>query len=216
MTERLSMNTLSSFKISRLLETSYFFGTLNGVLILAISTWLLTQWPSEEVNSYRPLLMPAAPNIEAMSNLDRATELADMAHALSGWHLFGVASPGTEIEAQPLVTATKSKPVTTIIEDSNLDLTLKGLLSYDNGRGFALIATADGLRLFTDKDQVLEGYTLDKVLLDHVLLRGQGRLLKLALPKQLLDLRSKQQRKLEPQVSDDHTSEPALSNPLSD
>jgi hypothetical protein len=212
------MKALSSFKIDTLVETKYFAIALNGLLILAISIWLLNQWLFKEINSSSPLLMPTAHNIQPQSQPDRATKLADMAYALSIWHLFGLVTSETETEAQlqPFITPVISEASETPIEDSNLNLALKGLLSYGDGKGLALIATtANGVHLFADEDEVLEGYTLDKVLTNHVLLRGKGRILKLALPRNLLDLRSKQQRRLESKASSDRTTEPLPLNPLS-
>ena len=212
------MKALSSFKIDTLVESRYFAIAINGLLILAISIWLLNQWLSKEINSSAPLLMPTAHNIQPQGQPDRTTALADMAYALSSWHLFGLvrSETGIETQLQPPMTPTTPKVSTTLIEDSNLDLALKGLLSYDDGKGLALIATAaNGVHLFAAEDEVLEGYTLDKVLTDHVLLRGQGRILKLALPRNLLDLRSKQQRRLESKASSDRTTEPLPLNPLS-
>ena len=81
------MKALSSFKIDTLVESRYFAIALNGLLILAISIWLLNQWLSKEINSSAPLLMPTAHNIQPQGQPDRTTALTDMAYALSSWHL---------------------------------------------------------------------------------------------------------------------------------
>ena len=188
------MKALSPSKVSKLLETKYFAAALNGLLLLAISSWLLNQWLSKEINEYSAVQIPIASDTQTKSHLEGAMELADKAYALSGWHLFGLLSSEMETNTQlqpPIMPATQ-KAVASISEDSDLDLALKGLLSYDDGKGYALIATTGNeVRLFAAEDEVLEGYTLETVLTDHVLLRGKGRLLKLALPKHLLDLNAK-------------------------
>ena len=205
------MKALSSLKITRLLETKSFAVALNGLLILSICAWSLHQWLSEGISAHSLIIMPVAPNSETTSNLDRVAERANQARLLSNWHLFGELSskPQSQTKPQAAITPTAAPVLTPLIEDSDLDLALKGLLSYDDGEGFALIATAaNEIHLFADQDEVLEGYTLDKVLTDHVLLRGQGRLLRLTLPKHLLDLRSKKQRQLQTKPASHRSRDP--------
>ena len=66
------MKALSSFKIDTLVESRYFAIALNGLLILAISVWLLNQWLPKEINSSAPLLMPTAHNIQPQGQPDRS------------------------------------------------------------------------------------------------------------------------------------------------
>ena len=132
------MKALSSLKITRLLETKSFAVALNGLLILSICAWSLHQWLSEGISAHSLIIMPVAPNSETTSNLDRVAERANQARLLSNWHLFGELSskPQSQTKPQAAITPTAAPVLTPLIEDSDLDLALKGLLSYDDGEGF--------------------------------------------------------------------------------
>tara|TARA_B110000908_G_scaffold160972_1_gene204721 strand:- start:97 stop:711 length:615 start_codon:yes stop_codon:yes gene_type:complete len=193
------MPALKTSSIHRLITTRNLTVTINSLLILAIVLWVLSQRSAVVDTRYVPLVMPKAPEIEDPRYLQRPNEITDKAYALAGWHLFGQIIE--QAEETPLL-ALEAEPTSAevLIEDSDLDLYLKGVLSTDDDQGIALIETAtEGVQLFTVGDEVLPDYILESVFSDHILLGHNDRRLKLLLPRRRLNLQAKKQEGLESQ-----------------
>ncbi|MDG0995779.1 MAG: type II secretion system protein N [Gammaproteobacteria bacterium] len=195
------MPALKTPPIHSLMTTRNLAVTVNSLLILAIILWALNQHSAVVDSRYVPLVMPKAPEIEDPRYSQRPNEITDKAYALASWHLFGQTIE--QAEETPLI-ALESEPnsAEVLIEDSDLDLYLKGVLSTDDDQGIALIETPiEGVQLFKVGDEVLPDYILESVFSDHILLGHNGRRLKLLLPKHRLNLQAKKQEGLESQSS---------------
>ena len=130
--------------------------------LLARLTWML--FPAEP----RPLL-----NDSASSSVGSAASPANsLGDKLASYHLFGQYQ------------ADGSKPAPTYIQQTHLALKLQGVYAPSRNKGFAVIEDAGQQKTYAIGDKIgASGAALEQVLADHVLLRRNGLLEKLMLPK---------------------------------
>jgi len=130
--------------------------------LLARLTWML--FPAEP----RPLLTEAA-STSVEGGAPPAQSLGDK---LAGYHLFGQYQ------------ADSSKPAPTNIQPTQLALKLQGVYAPAKHKGFAVIEEGGQQKTYALGENIgASGAVLEQVLGDHVLLRRNGVLEKLALPK---------------------------------
>ncbi|WML89137.1 type II secretion system protein GspC [Thiothrix lacustris] len=130
--------------------------------LLARLTWMF--FPTE----LRPLLNDSASS-SVGSTAPPANSLGDK---LASYHLFGQYQ------------ADGSKPTPSNIQPTQLALKLQGIYAPARNKGFAVIEEGSQQKTYAVGDSIsTSGAVLEQVLADHVLLRRNGLLEKLALPK---------------------------------
>lgn len=131
--------------------------------LLARLAWLF--FPTD------PLALSNTPDAGAGGN-NPVTQTQSLGDKLASYHLFG----------QYQVDSTK--PVTAPIQNTQLALKLQGLYAPAKGAGFAVIEEGGKQYTFGIGEKIgASGAVLEQVLGDHVLLRRNGSLEKLVLPK---------------------------------
>lgn len=117
----------------------------------------------------RPLLTDATTPASITAPANAAPSLGDK---LAGYHLFGQFQPNA------------SKPATTNIQPTQLALKLQGVYAPAGNKGYAVIEENGQQKAYGAGDPIgNSGAVLDQVASDHVLLRRNGLLEKLALPE---------------------------------
>ncbi|WGZ94443.1 MAG: type II secretion system protein GspC [Candidatus Thiothrix putei] len=130
--------------------------------LLARLVWML--FPTEP----RPLLTPTDTAI--MSG--EAQQAQNLGATLASYHLFGVYQ------------AESGKPAPANIQPTQLALKLQGVYAPSNNKGYAIIEENGQQKTYSAGENIgNSGAVLEQVLADHVLLRRNGLLEKLALPK---------------------------------
>jgi type II secretion system protein C len=141
--------------------TSFLLVILGGFL-LARLTWML--FPSD-----LPPLLAAGDTGMVNSTTPAKSNLGD---TLAGYHLFGVYQADT------------GKPAPTNIQNTQLALKLQGVYAPPNNSGYAVIEENAQQKAYAAGETIgSSGAVLEQILADHVLLRRNGLLEKLALPK---------------------------------
>ncbi|QQZ28881.1 PDZ domain-containing protein [Thiothrix subterranea] len=123
------------------------------------------------------MLFPAAPRPLLTSNdsgvVNSATQAQpNLGDTLAGYHLFGVYQ------------ADSGKPAPTNIQNTQLALKLQGVYAPPNDSGYAVIEENAQQKIYAAGSTIgNSGAVLEQILGDHVLLRRNGLLEKLPLPK---------------------------------
>lgn len=133
-----------------------------GGFLLAKLVWML--FPTEP----RPLLTS---NDSGLVN-SAAQAQPNLGDTLASYHLFGVYQ------------ADSAKPAPTNIQNTQLALKLQGVYAPPNNNGYAVIEENAQQKAYAAGETIgNSGAVLEQILADHVLLRRNGLLEKLALPK---------------------------------
>ncbi|OQX13657.1 MAG: type II secretion system protein GspC [Thiothrix lacustris] len=132
-----------------------------GGFLLARLVWLL--FPTEPA----PLLTASDAGV-----VNTAPAKPNLGDTLAGYHLFGIYQ------------ADSSKPAPTNIQNTQLALKLQGVYAPPNNSGYAVIEENAQQKAYAAGETIgNSGAVLEQILADHVLLRRNGLLEKLALPK---------------------------------
>lgn len=148
--------------LSRAPDYTSFVLVIFAGFLLARLTWML--FPTEP----RPLLTTNDTGV-----VNSATQpKPNFGDTLAGYHLFGVYQADTD------------KPAPTNIQNTQLALKLQGVYAPPNDSGYAVIEENAQQKAYASGDTIgNSGAVLEQILADHVLLRRNGLLEKLALPK---------------------------------
>lgn len=149
---------------------------LAGALLLAVAAWqaAVLTWTIVETATSTPALPPAQPlSIDGESAAE--TESMDR---VAGMHLFGTADVSTDT----LAAAAADAP------ETRLNLKLRGVLAAsETGLSRAVISSGSDEKVYAVGAVVPGGATVEAVLADRVLLRRDGRLETLRLPRDGVD-----------------------------
>lgn len=154
----------------RLLERAPDFVSFGLVIVLgfllAKLVWMI--FPAE----------PRLPVAEVVSNSNAAggetAARRDLGQEIAAAHLFGV------------YTADNNEPVVADVRPTQLNLKLQGVFAAAGQRGYAVIEEGGQQTAYAAGDALGGGVTLEQILPESVLLRRNGVLEKLELPKQAL------------------------------
>lgn len=148
--------------LSRAPDYTSFVLVIFAGFLLARLTWML--FPADP----RPLLTSNDTGV-----VNSATQAKpNLGDTLAGYHLFGVYQ------------ADSGKPAPTNIQNTQLALKLQGVYAPPNDSGYAVIEENAQQKIYAAGSTIgNSGAVLEQILADHVLLRRNGLLEKLALPK---------------------------------
>lgn len=148
--------------LSRAPDYASFVLVIFAGFLLARLTWML--FPTEP----RPLLTSNDSGVVNSANQAKP----NLGDTLAGYHLFGVYQ------------ADSGKPAPTNIQNTQLALKLQGVYAPPNDIGYAVIEENAQQKIYAAGSTIgNSGAVLEQILADHVLLRRNGLLEKLALPK---------------------------------
>ncbi len=148
--------------LSRTPDYASFVLVILAGFLLARLAWML--FPTEPP----PLLTASGAGVVNSA----ASTQPNLGDTLAGYHLFGVYQADT------------SKPAPSNIQNTQLALKLQGVYAPPNNSGYAVIEENAQQKAYAAGETIgSSGAVLEQILADHVLLRRNGLLEKLALPK---------------------------------
>lgn len=148
---------------------------LVGVVLLVLAAWQAAAftWTLVEAASSEPAL----PDAEVLAADENATAPESM-DAVAAMHLFGTA----DVPGEALAAAAIDAP------ETRLNLKLRGILAANEAAlSRAIISSGSDDKVYAVGDGVPGGATVEAVLADRVLLRREGRLETLRLPREGAD-----------------------------
>lgn len=149
---------------------------LAGILLTVAAAWqaAILTWTVVETVSLQPSLPPA----KSLSNGDTAANATESMDRIAALHLFGTA----EVSTDTLAAAAADAP------ETRLNLKLRGVLAATESElSRAIISSGSEDKVYPVGATVPGGATLEAVLADRVLLRRDGRLETLRLPRDGID-----------------------------